>query len=87
MSLDDLWKAVKDLKYPINDKEALIEALGDVKIDFDNESMDARDIAMEIIEYPIKNAPDLIRDFLKEESAFSKEEAEATNEILEEPKE
>jgi len=84
MSLDDLWNAVKDLKYPINKKEDLIELLGDLRIKFKDTEWDARSIANEIMEYPIKSAPDLIRDFLTEEASFTEEEAEAVGEMIEE---
>jgi Mg2+/Co2+ transporter CorC len=84
MSLDKLWNAVKDLKYPINDADQLEELLGDLKIKFDDEELDARSIALAISEYPIKSAPDLIRDFLTEEESYSTEEAEAVGEMIEE---
>jgi len=84
MSLDELWNAVKGLKYPINDAEKLTELLGDIRIKFNGEELDARSIAMEISEYPIKSAPDLIRDFLTEEESFTEEEAEAVGEMIKE---
>jgi hypothetical protein len=84
MSLDKLWKAVKDLKYPINSADDLQKVLGNLKITFDDEQLDARDIALEIIQYPIKSAPDLMRDFLTEEESFSEEEGEAVGEMIEE---
>lgn len=83
MSLDDLWAAVKKLKYPIKDAKQLEKFLGKLKLKFDGEELDARDIAMEITQYPIKSAADLIRDFLKDEEEYSTEEAVEVSEILE----
>ncbi|MBW3011663.1 hypothetical protein KY311_00615 [Candidatus Woesearchaeota archaeon] len=85
MSLDELWAAVKGLKYPINKYEQLEEALGDLNIKFEGKEFCARDIATQINEYPIQSAPDLIRDFLKEGQGFSTEEAEEVDEVLEKP--
>ena len=83
MSLDDLWQAAKKLKYPIKNRDALQKALGKLRIKFNDEELGAGDIAMEIIQYPIKSAPDLIRDFLKEEGEYSAEEAKEVDEVLE----
>ena len=84
MSLDVLWNAVKGLKYPINKDDDLQQLLGDLRIKFNGKEFDARDIALQINEYPIKSAPDLIRDFLTEGEAFSEEEGEAVGEMIEE---
>ncbi len=83
MSLDDLWSAVKKLKYPVKSSKDLEKALGKLKIKFDGEGLGARDIAMEITQYPIKSAADLIRDFLKDEEEYSLDEAKEVDEVLE----
>jgi hypothetical protein len=85
MSLDDLWQAVKGLKFPINKDEDLEKELGELNIQFEGKEFCARDIATQISEYPIKSAPDLVRDFLQEGESFSEEEAKATDEVLEKP--
>jgi hypothetical protein len=84
MTLDDLWNAVKGLEYPINKDEDLQNALGDLRIKFEDKEFDARDISLQINQYPIKSAPDLMKDFLTEGEAFSEEEGEAVGEMIEE---
>ncbi|MBD3259827.1 hypothetical protein GF371_04335 [Candidatus Woesearchaeota archaeon] len=82
MSLDDLWKKAKDFKYPINDRDELMKLLGDFRLEFEENEFDARDIALEINAYPIKDAAGLIHAFLVEEEAYSEEEGKELDETL-----
>jgi hypothetical protein len=84
MSLDKLWSAVKSLKYPIKNAALLEKVLGNIQVEFDGEVLNARDVSLEINAYPVKSAPDLIRDFLKEEDGLNVEEAAAVEEMMDE---
>ena len=76
------WDAAKKLSFPVNDRDVLIEGLGDLRVKFEGNEFDARDIALQVGAFPIHNAPDLIHLFLKEEDAFSDEEGGALDETL-----
>jgi len=67
MSLNQLWERAKLINYPILDRDKLIEALGDIKIEFEANDFDARDIALKINNFPINNSAHLIYEFLRED--------------------
>ena len=82
MSLDVLWEAAKKLRYPVKDRDELTQSLGNLRIKFEGNAFDTRDIALQINEYPIHDPADLIHEFLKEDEAFSEEEGKKLSETL-----
>ena len=73
MSLDLLWEKAKTLIYPITDRDVLIQSLGDLKVQFEGNEYDARDIALHIAFYPLKDASHLMFVFLRDEEKYSSE--------------
>lgn len=73
MTLDLLWEKAKSLNYPILDRDVLISSLGDLKIQFEGNEYDARDIALRIAFYPLKDASHLMFVFLRDEEKYSSE--------------
>ncbi len=65
MGLDELYKTIKFAMYPIYDREHLQKALGNIRIEFERNFYDARDISTMITEYPIKSASHVIELFIK----------------------
>ncbi|MBW2987315.1 hypothetical protein KY336_02080 [Candidatus Woesearchaeota archaeon] len=82
MTLDALWEKAKDFQYPINDRDELMKLLGDFRLQFEGNEFDARDIALQISAYPIKDAAGLIHAFLVQEEAFSPTEGKELDETL-----
>jgi hypothetical protein len=76
MGLDELYKTVKFAMYPIYDREQLEKYLGKIRIEFEKDYYDARDISTMITDYPIKNASHVIELFIK--AAAEEYEDEAT---------
>lgn len=67
MTLDKLYSLVKRAKYPINDRDALIQIIGAETIVFDGHKMDAEEIAVHI-KYPIKSVSEFFKDFMQAEA-------------------
>ena len=67
MTLNELWEKAKLIKYPILDRDKLIEALGDIRMEFEANDFDARDIALKINNFPINDPAHLIYEFLKDD--------------------
>ena len=67
MTLNQLWERAKLIKYPILDRDKLIEVLGDIRMEFEANHFDARDIALKINNFPIKNPAHLIYEFLNDD--------------------
>lgn len=84
MTLDDLYDKVKDAEFPINDREALQALLGDIRVEFRGDTFDARSIALEIRRYPIKDAADLIRDFILCFEEYNPKEGEELQDVMKE---
>jgi len=85
MSLDALWEIVKNIKYPINDREVLQKSIGENIIEFEGHKLHSRDIALEIHSYPIHKPTDVIKCFLDAFEEFSKKDGEKLDDVLEKP--
>ncbi len=77
MSLDIFYSRIKSHSlYPINDREQLIKALGNVRVKFEHNVYDGRDIGLMINEFPIKTPSHLMELFIKyAEEEYSDEES------------
>lgn len=53
--LDDLYHKIKFAKFPIYDREQLEGHIGKLRVEFERDYYDARDISTMITEYPIKS--------------------------------
>ena len=69
--LEDLWHLVKRFHYPINDKEQLERLLGNFRLHLKHDEFDARDISLQILEYPIHRPSDVIGFFLREQLNYN----------------
>ena len=65
MTLDILYNTTKNAKYPIYDRDELMEILKDVRVKLDDDYFDARDISTMITKYPIKKVSQLIELFIE----------------------
>lgn len=65
MSLDILYSVSKLIIFPINDRDQLLAYFNGIRIDFENNIYDGRDIATMITKYPIKKASKLIELFIE----------------------
>ncbi|MCA9497181.1 MAG: hypothetical protein KC589_09625 [Nanoarchaeota archaeon] len=65
MSLDILYSVSKLLIFPINSREQLLAYFNGVKIHFEGNVYDGRDIATMITKYPIKKSSKLIELFIE----------------------
>ncbi len=82
MGLDQLYSLMRNASYPINSREELISALGNIKISFEGRTLSADEIGVHLTKYPIRNVADLIRDFLEEEKfEYNEKEADLLGEF------
>ena len=65
MTLDELYRKVKNAKYPIYTREELRMAVMDLKVEFEKDVFDEVDISTMITEYPIKTPSHLIEIFIR----------------------
>lgn len=85
MTLDELYERVKNARYPINDRDELQMALGDINVEFEGSIFSSTDISTMINEYPILKASHVIELFIDadKELELDDEEAEDFREVEE----
>ena len=86
MSLDLMYNIVKSAKYPVNSRKDVLKIIGTYKISFNGHMYDARNISLQIEEYPIPSPAKFIESFIEGYEEYNPEEGRLLHNALEKAK-